>query len=278
MDYFVYTMDSTPFEQDELYGKCLELVSAYRKDKVQRLRRMEDRAASLAAGCLLSYALRVYAGIDEQQVVYIKNKSGKPAIIDNSDEQFGLGNKVDGADPLCAAAYRNIYSDVQFSISHTDGCVAVVIGKKACGIDVERVRRIPDSIINRMYSDEDSEQIKYIECKGKKADLYSTTVWTRREAYGKMTGTGLLMSDPDQKNVMQDEYMLKKHTRLASYGIYRYNKECSTAAVLETELLNTDRPEGIKEYDYVTSVSVSAQDSDMKFMIIDHHDVIAELS
>ena len=49
---------------------------------------------SLAAGCLLSYALKQYAGIDERNIVYIKNKSGKPFIIENYDEQYDLGRNA----------------------------------------------------------------------------------------------------------------------------------------------------------------------------------------
>lgn len=93
---------------------------------MERLRRRDDRNASLAAGILLAHALRECAGIDERLVTYDKNKAGKPFI-----------------------------KDIQFSISHTEGCVAAAIGSEPCGIDVERVRRIPDSIVNRLYSDED---------------------------------------------------------------------------------------------------------------------------
>ena len=61
MKYSIYIMDSKPFEQADVYKKSLELVSEYRKSKVQRLRRKEDKAASLAAGSLLAYAFREYA-------------------------------------------------------------------------------------------------------------------------------------------------------------------------------------------------------------------------
>ena len=70
-------------------------------------RRRDDRNASLAAGILLAHALRECAGIDERLVTYEKNKAGKPFI-----------------------------KDIQFSISHTEGCVAAAIGSEPCGIDV----------------------------------------------------------------------------------------------------------------------------------------------
>ena len=280
MKYSIYIMDSKPFENNDVYEKSLELVSEYRKSKVQRLRRKEDKAASLAAGCLLAYALRKFAGIDERQVIYTKNKSGKPSIIDNYDEQFGLGQDVAGADSTCAAKYRNVDADIQFSISHTEGCVAVVVGISKCGIDVERVRRIPDSIVNRLYSDEDSKTIRYIEGHGKKADNFSTAVWTRREAYGKMTGTGILMSDVDQKMVMQDEYILKKDTKIMGWGIQRSEEdilklsiECMAEYSQEDWLANTD-----DQYSYMCSVSVDSKMTGLDKQIISYQDVITGLS
>lgn len=280
MKYSIYIMDSKPFEQTDVYEKSLELVSEYRKSKVQRLRRKEDKAASLAAGSLLAYAFREYAGIDERQVIYTKNRSGKPMIIDNYDEQFGLGQDAAGVDSMCTAKYRNMDADIQFSLSHTEGCVAVVVGMGKCGIDVERVRRIPESIVNRLYSDEDSEMIRYIEKQGNKADIFSTTVWTRREAYGKMTGTGILMSDVDQKMVMQDKYMLKNAAKIISLGIQRcegdilkMSKEHLTECSPDVWLTKSNAP-----YSYVYSVCIDSQVLAMKERIISYQDVITELS
>lgn len=225
MEYLLYVMDTKAFESDEKFERRLGMVSEYRRSKVMRLRRREDRNASLAAGCLLSYALRRYAGIDERQAAYIKNKAGKPSIIENYDEQYGLGRDVPGVDRMCVSAYRNDNTDIQFSISHTEGCVAVVVGRHTCGIDVEHVRRIPDSIVNRMYSSKDADRIFQIEKNGERADEYSTCVWTRREAYGKMTGRGLLMSDPDQMMVMDDGHMEDLRAVLMNYRIGRYPSE-----------------------------------------------------
>lgn len=224
-DYLLYIMDTKAFESDEEFERRLERVSEYRRSKVVRLRRREDKNASLAAGCLLSYALRQYAGIDERRVTYTNNKTGKPSIIENYDEQYRLGGNVPGTDSICASAYRNDNTDIQFSISHTEGCVAAVVGRNACGIDVERVRRIPDSIVRRMYSRDDAYRISQMEKNGDRVDEYSTCVWTRREAYGKMTGKGLLISDPDQMMVMDDRHMYELRAVFKNYRIGLYSPE-----------------------------------------------------
>lgn len=56
--YRAYIMDTGAFADDGIYGRCLDAVSEYRRCKVERLRRRDDRNASLAAGILLAHALR----------------------------------------------------------------------------------------------------------------------------------------------------------------------------------------------------------------------------
>ena len=93
-------MDTGAFADDGIYGRCLDTVSEYRRCKVERLRRRDDRNASLAAGILLAHALRECAGIDERLVTYEKNKAGKPFI-----------------------------KDIQFSISHAEGLSLIHISE-----------------------------------------------------------------------------------------------------------------------------------------------------
>lgn len=178
-NYIAYVTDSKIFDDDSVFDLCLERVSEYRRNKVIKLRRREDRNSSLAAGILLTYALDIWDGIDERQVEYECNKKGKPFI-------------------------KAHWADVCFSMSHTEGCAAVVLCEKSCGIDVERIRRIPDSIVERLFSDVDRNILSKDQ---QNADVYGMSVWTRREAYSKMTGTGILMNDESQKMVMDDDYM-----------------------------------------------------------------------
>ena len=46
---------------DDIMNKGLKLVPAYRKDKIERYRFMEDKERSLAAGLLLNYATKLYS-------------------------------------------------------------------------------------------------------------------------------------------------------------------------------------------------------------------------
>lgn len=242
LEYRAYIMDTDAFEDDEIYGRCLDRVSGYRRSKVERLRRREDRKSSLAAGLLLSYALKEYAGIDEYSLDYTCNKSGKPFA--------DTGNTA-----------------VQFSISHTEGCVAAVVGLDSCGIDVEKVRRIPDSIVNRMYSERDRRVIE----NGVHPEIYGTCVWTRREAYSKMTGTGILMNDEVQQLVMDDEYVEGLQVELGSYGVRK------TASEKRMDMCGIVKPYDGETllYDYIMSVCVNqAGKYPLRVKMIDSADIV----
>jgi phosphopantetheinyl transferase len=237
--YRAYIMDTGAFADDGIYGRCLDAVSEYRRCKVERLRRRDDRNASLAAGILLAHALRECAGIDERLVTYEKNKAGKPFI-----------------------------KDIQFSISHTEGCVAAAIGSEPCGIDVERVRRIPDSIVNRLYSDEDKKIV--MSCAH--PEIYSTCVWTRREAYSKMTGTGILMKDEEQQMVMDNAHMEKKNIWLGNYAVCR--AECDGRMHMD-EIADPAHAEGDMNIDFIAAFCAASDGTfspDIK--MIDSADIV----
>jgi phosphopantetheinyl transferase len=209
--YVVHLMDVKAFENEETFESCLSLVSEYRRNKVNRLRGHRDKVSSLAAGVLLSYCLKKYANIDETTVKFSVTKAGKPSIVDDEDTQYRLDDTSFGGDAFCASKYSCGESDIQFSISHTDKYVAVIVADRPCGVDVEAVRSFPDSIVKRIFSDKDIEIIRQKrevdESGSTGADMYSIKVWTRREAYSKMTGSGILMQDRLQKKVMEDDYM-----------------------------------------------------------------------
>ena len=165
-------------------------------------------------------------------------------------------------------AGKPFIKDIQFSISHTEGCVAAAIGSEPCGIDVERVRRIPDSIVNRMYSDEDKKCV--MSCAH--PEIYSTCVWTRREAYSKMTGTGILMKDEEQQMVMDNAHMEKKNIWLGNYAVCR--AECDGRMHMD-EIADPAHAEGDMNIDFIVAFCAASDGTfspDIK--MIDSADIV----
>jgi len=79
-----------------------------------------------------------------------------------------------------------VESDVHLSVSHSGDYFICIIADKPVGIDVqERKSNKASKIAERYFSDLERE---YVEENGENGFF---TVWTRKEAYSKMTGEGL---------------------------------------------------------------------------------------
>ena len=76
-------------------------------------------------------------------------------------------------------------ADIQFSISHSGGLWACILGKSPCGIDLQENRSCrQDAIAARFFSDAEADYVKQTGLPG----FYR--IWTRREAFAKFTGLG----------------------------------------------------------------------------------------
>jgi 4'-phosphopantetheinyl transferase len=81
---------------------------------------------------------------------------------------------------------------IQFSISHTRGCVAVAVARCAIGVDVERRRAIPDllAVARRAFAPEERAAVAArVGCAARITLFYR--FWTLGEAFIKATGEGL---------------------------------------------------------------------------------------
>ena len=76
--------------------------------------------------------------------------------------------------------------DVHFNISHTGGLVVCAVGNIPIGIDAERIRPYPKSVLRKMT---DRERL-YIQKSDRQDDAFMR-VWTMKEAIIKLTGEGL---------------------------------------------------------------------------------------
>ena len=76
-------------------------------------------------------------------------------------------------------------ADIQFSISHSGGLWACILGNGPCGIDLQENRSCrQDAIAARFFSDAEADYVKQTGLSG----FYR--IWTRREAFAKFTGLG----------------------------------------------------------------------------------------
>jgi len=76
----------------------------------------------------------------------------------------------------------------EFNISHCKNAIAVAINETPIGIDVESIRRVEQSLIERTMNEEEQTLIRTADDPAR----VFTRLWTMKEAYLKYLGTGIV--------------------------------------------------------------------------------------
>ena len=151
----VYGMDCRRWQTPEAMRAALPYLDAARRRRVSRLRVAQKRAQCVGAGVLLTHLL----GDNGTPPHLIYGAAGKPCLADRPD--------------------------VQFNLSHTGDWVFCAVSDGAVGLDAETVHPIGERVIRRCFSAEEQAWLRQAP-----ADAV-IRLWTRKEAYGKLTGAGL---------------------------------------------------------------------------------------
>jgi 4'-phosphopantetheinyl transferase len=135
------------------YAHLTKTLPVERQEKIQKYLRDEDKFLSLAAGVLINNNL-------PENAVIKYGEYGKPYI----DEIFNS----------------------HFSVAHTKGAVVFVKTDSPVGIDIEKIESFDsiDNIAKKHFTEEE-----YTYCKNSAERFFE--IWTKKEAYAKMTGKGL---------------------------------------------------------------------------------------
>ena len=139
----------------------LSFVSAERREKTERYHREENKMESLFAGLMLRAALMDQTGLENEKLRFAATEEGKPYLVGRED--------------------------LQFSFAHSGGAVALALHSHRIGADLEKLGDYKEAIARRFFL---PEEYSYIEAAEEKEETF-VWMWTRKEAYIKMTGEGL---------------------------------------------------------------------------------------
>jgi 4'-phosphopantetheinyl transferase len=151
-----------------------ESLSAAENGRAHRFQFDRDRDRFIVRRGLLRTILARYVNIDPAQIPLTSGPRGKPA----------LAGPVGG-------------NPVHFNVSHSDGLALFAIAcKSSIGVDVERVRPIPDTdrIAAQFFSARENDELASVPA-GRKLEAFFSG-WTRKEAYLKATGEGIAYALP----------------------------------------------------------------------------------
>ncbi len=157
---------------DESYTHYYSLMSEKKKQRVNRFRFENDKKRTVVGEMLARGAISEWCGTSEESIVFEIAEHGKPYAKD---------------------------LNVEFNISHSADMVVCVVDTQSVGVDIEKIRPVDLNTAKRIFND---EEVHYIfECIPDTEDYNDHTndavlqrffeLWTKKEAYGKLIGTGL---------------------------------------------------------------------------------------
>lgn len=152
----------------------MKKVDKGRIEKAVRFKRLPDKVCSLVGGALIQNALKDY--LEE-------NKIQKFSNADVLDISYVL---VENGKP-CVKNYPSFH----FSLSHSGDYVALATANIPVGIDVQEERISDfDKLAERFYSEKENEILRKIDDDEERSHMFFR-IWSAKEAYIKMTGSGL---------------------------------------------------------------------------------------
>lgn len=146
---------------DEEFLKMYRDTDRQRRNKAERLNRTSSKKLTVAAGMLARIGIAQKLNINPCDISFRNHKGGKPY-----------------ADGL----------DIHFSLSHSGNLAVCAISDKPVGIDAERYREINLNVAKRCFTQ--SEQ-RYVASEQEKSTQRFFEIWTKKEAYVKLLGTGV---------------------------------------------------------------------------------------
>ncbi|HOI88261.1 MAG TPA: 4'-phosphopantetheinyl transferase superfamily protein [Lentimicrobium sp.] len=82
---------------------------------------------------------------------------------------------------------------IHFNVSHSGDWVVAALSPFPVGVDVERMRKVPEGVANRFFSEKEKAWLASANNEIEKAEIFFT-LWTLKESFLKALGTGLTRS------------------------------------------------------------------------------------
>ena len=177
----LYALDVTELN----WQAFLPQLPAFRQEKVQKLRKSEDKARSAGAGWLLQYAL---SQVGVQEPIFVETLLGKP--------------------------YLENCPHIHFSLSHSGNWAVCAVGDAPLGVDVE-LPRCTMEIAKRFFRPEELPE--------REDRDYLLRLWTAKEAFVKALGGGLTIPlDSFRVILSQNEAVLDQNLSKFSFLLQEF--------------------------------------------------------
>ncbi|MBP3503670.1 MAG: 4'-phosphopantetheinyl transferase superfamily protein [Bacilli bacterium] len=172
----VYILNANNLKTDLTLYKNID---KRRLEKIKKSKNTLFIKEQLGSHLLLTDVLENTYFQEIDKIEYIYNESGKPYIKDSS---------------------------LYFSLSHSNGIIALTVSKEEIGLDIELIKDVKDTLSRRIMNDLEYNTYQSLNKESKK--IYFFEVWTSKEAYIKKLGTSITLN-PSNISI-EDDVLLKK--------------------------------------------------------------------
>lgn len=158
--YKLYLFDQYEQLSEQFIVHALQFLPEDRRARALRYRRTIDRWNCVITYLMLQYGLRECFGITSFETAF--GEYGKP--------------------------YLTQYPHVHFNISHCDAGCAVAVADCPVGVDIQDVRPFSWDVAKRVCCE---RELTALGASAERENLF-IKMWTVKECYGKVAGTGIL--------------------------------------------------------------------------------------
>lgn len=190
---------------EKYFREALDKVDGLRRKRAERMRTKESRAACLGAGLLLQFA--VQEAIEEtcgKKICTLTEAARDIEFQGREEYPYQLPvytlSRILGllGQPLDLELYYGEKgkpylkdSPFYFNLSHSGSYVVCALSGQEVGVDIQQYKRTDIvRLADRFYSAEEKEAMKACHDRKEREQLFYQ-LWTRKEAYGKLTGEGI---------------------------------------------------------------------------------------
>lgn len=161
----IYLIDTALLEKME-EEKLVQLIDLERKQRLEKIKRKEDRFRSIGAGLLLRYVYMQKYHVHEgwERVQIYKNSYGKPSVKGKED--------------------------FFFSLTHSGSYAGICVDDCECGIDIQEMKPFKMRLAERFFDASEYEMLRNEQDYERQRELFYR-IWTAKESFVKYQGTGL---------------------------------------------------------------------------------------
>lgn len=157
-------------KHDDFYS----ILSAEEIKRAKRYKFEQHKNRFIIFHGFMRKVLAIYLQLKPIDIEYIKGEKGKPYLA------------------------NTLSSSLQFNLSHTrDIAILAIASQSEVGVDIEHIDRKTDwqGIVKRFFTDQEQQTLFELPEELQQQAFYE--LWTRKEAYMKVLGSGLSLSPTD---------------------------------------------------------------------------------